>query len=44
MSNFLPRHIKNIQGWIPETDIDGLDVGETNLFLIVVILYLRMDL
>ena len=26
MSNFLPNRIKDLNGWIPETDIDGLDV------------------
>jgi hypothetical protein len=26
MSNFLPNRIKNLRGWIPETDVDGIDL------------------
>lgn len=26
MSNFLPNRVKNIRGWIPEVDVDGIDL------------------
>ena len=28
MSNFLPNRVRDLNGWIPETDIDGLDVDQ----------------
>ena len=42
MSNFLPRHINDIQGWIPETDIDGLDAGALGVICVINDRFLKM--